>query len=112
MGFKLSQTKDKLRRTISLTKGSRNNNNNDDNMVHNEIVPKGHFPVYVGEMHARYVIPIAYLNHPLFQNLLHLAEEEFGYDHPLGGLTIPCDQDYFLSLTSQLSTSSHMPLSL
>nr|CAN62606.1 hypothetical protein VITISV_016867 [Vitis vinifera] len=69
-------------------------------------VPKGHFAVYVGESQKkRFVIPISYLNHPLFQDLLHRAEEEFGFDHPMGGLTIPCSEDYFISLTSHLSCS-------
>ncbi|KAJ9704308.1 hypothetical protein PVL29_002736 [Vitis rotundifolia] len=69
-------------------------------------VPKGHFAVYVGESQKkRFVIPISYLNHPLFQDLLHRAEEEFGFDHPTGGLTIPCSEDYFISLTSHLSCS-------
>ena len=51
-------------------------------------IPKGHVvAVYVGETYKkRYVIPISYLNHPLFQNVLHVVEEEFGFDHPMGGL--------------------------
>lgn len=98
MGFLSHETKEKLKRTISPRKG--NNIPSSCNEV-----PKGHFPVYVGEMHRRFVLPICYLNHPLFQELLHLAEEEFGYDHPMGGLTIPCNEDYFLSLTSQLNSS-------
>lgn len=69
-------------------------------------VPKGHFVVYVGETCRRFVVPIAYLNHPLFQDLLHWAKEEFGYSHPMGGLTIPCSEDYFISLTSLLNNSS------
>ncbi|KAK5793949.1 hypothetical protein PVK06_035130 [Gossypium arboreum] len=45
---------------------------------------------YVGESNKkRFVIPIAYLNHPLFQDLLNKDEEEFGFNHPMGGLTIP-----------------------
>lgn len=98
MGFLSTHTKEKLRRTISPRKGSVISTCND--------VPKGHFPVYVGEMHRRFVVPICYLNQPLFQELLHLAEEEFGYNHPMGGLTIPCHEDYFLTLTSQLSASA------
>ncbi|RYR21021.1 hypothetical protein Ahy_B03g066263 isoform C [Arachis hypogaea] len=50
----------------------------------------------------RFVIPVCYLNQSSFQELLNQAEEEFGYDHPTGGLTIPCSEDEFLSLTSQL----------
>ncbi|CAF2136492.1 BnaA02g03940D [Brassica napus] len=34
--------------------------------------------------------------------LLAKSEEEFGFDHPLGGLTIPCPEDAFINVTSQL----------
>ena len=64
-------------------------------------VPKGYLAVYVGEKMKRFVIPVSYLNQPLFQKLLSQAEEEFGYDHPMGGLTIPCQEDEFLNVTSQ-----------
>ncbi|KAF3435729.1 hypothetical protein FNV43_RR22821 [Rhamnella rubrinervis] len=69
-------------------------------------VPKGYCAVYVGgDTHniKRFVIPISYLTNPAFQDLLSRAEEEFGYDHPMGGLTIPCSEDVFLSLTSRMS---------
>ncbi|XP_047942609.1 auxin-induced protein 15A-like [Salvia hispanica] len=67
-------------------------------------VPKGHCAVYVGENEKRrFVIPASYLNHRSFQELLLQAEEEFGFHHPTGGLTIPCSEDLFLDLTSQLS---------
>ncbi|KAK4477185.1 hypothetical protein RD792_016398 [Penstemon davidsonii] len=67
-------------------------------------VPKGHFAVYVGESDKkRFVIPVSYLNEPSFQDLLCLAEEEFGFDHPKGGLTIPCSEDQFIHLTSSLA---------
>ncbi|KAH6780139.1 SAUR-like auxin-responsive protein family [Perilla frutescens var. hirtella] len=67
-------------------------------------VPKGHFAVYVGENEKRrFVIPVSYLNHPSFQELLYQAEEEFGFNHPMGGLTIPCSEDLFTDLISGLS---------
>lgn len=68
-------------------------------------VPKGHMAVYVGETQKkkRFVVPVSYLNHPAFQALLRRAEEEFGFYHPMGGLTIPCQEDAFVNLTSQLS---------
>lgn len=66
-------------------------------------VPKGYFAVYVGESKKRFVIPVSYLNQSSFQDLLSLAEEEFGYDHPMGIITIPCSEDAFLDLTSGLS---------
>ncbi|KAI4317847.1 hypothetical protein L6164_025680 [Bauhinia variegata] len=63
---------------------------------------KGHLAVYVGEKLKRFVIPISYLSQPSFQDLLSQAEEEFGFDHPMGGLTIPCREDVFLEITSRL----------
>lgn len=55
-------------------------------------IPKGHMAVYVGQEDGdfqRIFVPIVYINHPLFGDLLKESEKEFGYDHP-GGLTIPC----------------------
>ncbi|KAL7108741.1 hypothetical protein ACP275_06G132300 [Erythranthe tilingii] len=67
-------------------------------------VPKGHLAVYVGHNEKkRFVIPLSYLNHPSFQELLFQAEEEFGFHHPMGGLTIPCSEESFIDLTSHLS---------
>ncbi|XP_028783880.1 auxin-induced protein X10A-like [Neltuma alba] len=63
-------------------------------------VPKGYLAVYVGEKMERFVIPISYLNQPSFQELLTEAEEEFGFDHPMGALTIPCTEDVFLKVSS------------
>ncbi|KAG1360739.1 Auxin-responsive protein SAUR50 [Cocos nucifera] len=64
-------------------------------------VPKGHFAVYVGENRSRFIVPISYLTHPQFQSLLRQAEEEFGFGHHMG-LTIPCEEVVFRSLTSSL----------
>ncbi|KAK8490285.1 hypothetical protein V6N13_080656 [Hibiscus sabdariffa] len=64
-------------------------------------VPKGHFAVYVGENRSRYIVPISFLTHPKFQCLLRRAEEEFGFDHDMG-LTIPCKEADFRSLTSMI----------
>ncbi|KAK8563045.1 hypothetical protein V6N13_018413 [Hibiscus sabdariffa] len=69
-------------------------------------VQKGHFAVYVGdeEKNKRFVVPISYLKHPLFQTLLNRAEEEFGFDHHLvRGLIVPCTEDEFLKLTSRIN---------
>ncbi|KAK4477165.1 hypothetical protein RD792_016378 [Penstemon davidsonii] len=84
-----------LRRSLSA--GKRSNSTRSD-------VPKGHFVVYVGEGEKRrFVIPLSYLNEPSFQDLLCQAEEEFGFHHPMGGLTIPCSEDLFIDMTSRLS---------
>ena len=66
-------------------------------------VPKGYLAVYVGEEMKRFVIPISYLNQQSFQELLNQAEEQFEYDHPMGGLTIPCSEEVFLDIISCLS---------
>ncbi|CAA3028970.1 auxin-induced 15A-like [Olea europaea subsp. europaea] len=64
-------------------------------------VPKGHFAVYVGVYRSRYIVPISFLTHPEFQCLLQRAEDEFGFDHDMG-LTIPCEEAVFRSLTSMI----------
>ncbi|KAL7108740.1 hypothetical protein ACP275_06G132200 [Erythranthe tilingii] len=69
-------------------------------------VPKGHWAVYVGKGDKkRFVIPLSYLNHPSFQDLQFQAEEEFGFHHRMGGITIPCSEDQFVDLASRLSTT-------
>ncbi|XP_022741121.1 auxin-responsive protein SAUR50-like [Durio zibethinus] len=65
-------------------------------------VPKGHFVVYVGENRSRYIVPISWLAHPEFQSLLQRAEEEFGFNHNMG-LTIPCEEVVFRSLTATIT---------
>ena len=67
-------------------------------------VPKGFLAVHVGESRMkRFVIPVTYLNQPSFQELLSQAEEEFGFEHPMRGLTIPCKEDVFIDLISRLN---------
>ncbi|KAL4390030.1 hypothetical protein HN51_010963 [Arachis hypogaea] len=88
MGFRLAG----IRRKLSF-----NSNQTSSKALE---VPKGYLAVYVGENMKRFVIPISYLNQTSFQELLSQAEEEFGYDHPMGGLTIPCSEETFLDLTS------------
>ncbi|XP_065866460.1 auxin-responsive protein SAUR20-like [Euphorbia lathyris] len=70
-------------------------------------VPKGFFAVYVGESEMkkrfRCLVPVSYLNEPSFQDLLHLSEQEFGFIHPMGGLTIPCSRHTFNDIISNLS---------
>ncbi|XP_021900421.1 auxin-responsive protein SAUR23-like [Carica papaya] len=69
-------------------------------------VPKGFLAVYVGESQKkRFMVPVSYLDQPSFQALLSKAEEEFGFDHPMGGLTIPCREDTFFHVTSGLHKS-------
>ncbi|KAJ0231594.1 hypothetical protein HA466_0297220 [Hirschfeldia incana] len=100
---KLTQTamiKQILKRCSSLGKRKSNVYSEDENGQPLD-VPKGHFVVYVGEYRVRYVVPISFLTRPEFQLLLQQAEEEFGFDHDMG-LTIPCKEVVFRSLTSML----------
>ncbi|XP_062080104.1 uncharacterized protein LOC133784847 [Humulus lupulus] len=89
------QGKKALRRSLSSIKEADFNS---------KTIPRGYFAVYVGEeQKKRFVVPLLYLNEPAFQELLSMAEEEFGYEHPMGGVTIPCREDIFIDLTSQLN---------
>jgi len=90
MGFRLPGS----RKTLSAT-----------NQASSKAVnsPKGYLSVYVGEKMKRFMIPVSYLNQPSFQDLLSQAEQEFGYEHSMGGLTIPCSEDVFQRITSCLN---------
>ncbi|CAN1183414.1 Auxin-induced protein X10A [Linum perenne] len=76
------------------------NHHSSDHHHRNQCVPKGYVAIYVGEMDMmkRFVVPISCLSNPSFKDLLRRAEEEFGFDHPMGGLTIPCREDAFIHL--------------
>lgn len=70
-------------------------------MERKETAPKGHFVVYVGEDHKRFVVPTFYLNKPCFRELLDKAAEEFGF-HADRGIVLPCDEATFLRLTHSI----------
>ncbi|CAN4093961.1 unnamed protein product [Withania somnifera] len=101
---KLSQTatlKKILKRCSSLGKKNTTNGSYQDEKGLPIDVPKGHFVVYVGENRTRYIVPISILSRPEFRLLLQRAEEEFGFDYDMG-LTVPCNEDFFESLTSSM----------
>ncbi|KGN54862.1 hypothetical protein Csa_012431 [Cucumis sativus] len=73
-------------------------------------VKKGWLAVEVGlqeedERLERFVVPISYLYHPLFKNLLDKAQEIYGY-HANGPLRLPCSVDDFLQLRWQIEKES------
>ncbi|KAJ7978559.1 auxin-induced protein 15A-like [Quillaja saponaria] len=75
-------------------------------MSANPNVLKDHFAVYVGETQKkRFVIPISNLNNPLFQELLDWTDAEFGFDHPMESLEIPCSEEHFIGLISAVNCS-------
>ncbi|CAA6673665.1 unnamed protein product [Spirodela intermedia] len=67
-------------------------------------IPKGCLAVMVGlegEEKQRFIVPVEYLSHPLFQRLLKEAEEEYGFDHK-GAIAIPCCAVEFRSVQGQI----------
>ncbi|GKD79857.1 auxin-induced protein 15A-like protein, partial [Tanacetum coccineum] len=69
-------------------------------LLHKADIPKGCFAIYICEKEKkkRFIVPMSYLKHPSFVNLLTRAEEEYGFDHRMGGLTIPCSEDSFQTI--------------
>ncbi|XP_022844523.1 auxin-responsive protein SAUR32-like [Olea europaea var. sylvestris] len=59
-------------------------------------VPKGCLAITVGQgaEQQRFIIPVIYINHPLFMQLLKAAEEEYGFDQK-GPINIPCHVEEF-----------------
>ncbi|KAG4111271.1 hypothetical protein ERO13_D13G093825v2 [Gossypium hirsutum] len=83
MGFRLPRivnAKPSLKRSLSSSETT--------------VISKGHFAVYVGEAENK-----------RFVNLLSQAEKEFGFNHPMGALTIPCSEEAFIDLTCNLQNS-------
>ncbi|KAF8008371.1 hypothetical protein BT93_K2139 [Corymbia citriodora subsp. variegata] len=66
-------------------------------------VPRGCLAVSVGqgEEQRRFVIPVAYVNHPLFVDLLREAEDEYGFDQK-GPINIPCHVDEFRNVQDSI----------
>ncbi|KVH97102.1 auxin-responsive protein SAUR36 [Cynara cardunculus var. scolymus] len=68
-------------------------------------VPKGKMAVYVGQKDGdfkRVLVPVIYINHPLFGQLLREAEEEYGHNHS-GGITIPCRISEFENVKTRIA---------
>ncbi|XP_073112298.1 auxin-induced protein 6B-like [Elaeis guineensis] len=52
----------------------------------------------------RYVVPLKYLDHPIFQVLLEMAEEEFGTTSH-GPLRVPCEEELMEHIVFLLKTN-------
>ncbi|XP_011621253.1 auxin-responsive protein SAUR64-like [Amborella trichopoda] len=66
------------------------------------VADEGHFVIYTIDG-SRFMISLAYLNRPIFQELLSMAEEEFGFTG-CGPLQVPCEasvMEYIVSLLSK-----------
>ncbi|XP_054778600.1 auxin-responsive protein SAUR21-like [Prosopis cineraria] len=103
MGGRLLSMVQQAKKIMKWPQNHVHSRNHDTSSKNKNVVPRGHITVYVGELQRkRFVVPISYLNHPTFLELLQQYEQEFGFHHPLGGLSLPCKEDQFLNLTSQL----------
>ncbi|KAL3844772.1 hypothetical protein ACJIZ3_002175 [Penstemon smallii] len=76
-------------------------------------VKKGWLAVQVGLEEEdggfqRFSIPISYLYHPLFQNLLDKAREIYGY-HTNGPLRLPCSVEDFVHLRWRIEKENVNP---
>nr|DAD46628.1 TPA_asm: hypothetical protein HUJ06_016565 [Nelumbo nucifera] len=67
------------------------------------VAVKDHFVVYTADQ-KRFVIPLTYLNNPIFIELLRMSEEVFGLPSD-GPITLPCDStfaEYIISMVQRL----------
>ncbi|XP_060186241.1 auxin-responsive protein SAUR68-like [Lycium barbarum] len=88
----------KQRKRISFP---RSNYNAESYSTSSPVVDKGYFVVYTTDQ-KRFVVPLAYLQHKVIRQLLHMSEEEFGLPSD-GPITLPCDElfmNYIISLIS------------
>ncbi|GLJ54420.1 hypothetical protein SUGI_1168740 [Cryptomeria japonica] len=71
-------------------------------------LPKGCVALDVGEgeEQKRCVIPVEYMNHPLFQKFLQEAEEEYGFQLK-GRISIPCHFSDFLYVQEVIYRESY-----
>ncbi|XP_019095426.1 PREDICTED: auxin-responsive protein SAUR15-like [Camelina sativa] len=70
---------------------------------------EGRVRVYVGkdkESQCKLEVEANLLNHPMFEDLLRLSEEEFGHSYE-GALRIACEIDVFIKLINLHKTTNH-----
>lgn len=71
-------------------------------------IPRGQLAVHVEEPEGdtrRVLVPVLFLNHPLFGKLLEDAEKVYGFDHP-GRITIPCPLDEFEKVRTRIRSGN------
>ncbi|KAF6136230.1 hypothetical protein GIB67_001639 [Kingdonia uniflora] len=72
-------------------------------------IPKGYLAILVGqegEVKQRCVVPVLYLNHPLFKQLLEEAERVYGFDQK-GNIIIPCNVEEFRNVQDTIDQENH-----
>ncbi|XP_028752283.1 auxin-responsive protein SAUR32-like [Neltuma alba] len=69
--------------------------------------PRGWLAIKIGrEVQERIVVPVSYLNHPLFAELLKQAEEEYGFKQE-GAIAIPCQLKHFKYVEAIIHREHH-----
>ncbi|KAM0929922.1 hypothetical protein ACQ4PT_001291 [Festuca glaucescens] len=67
-------------------------------------VPTGHVAVRVED--GRFLVRLAHLSHPAFQELLRQAEEEYGFPPGASGpLALPCDEQRLRDVLRRVASS-------
>ncbi|KAI3706964.1 hypothetical protein L6452_25077 [Arctium lappa] len=70
-------------------------------------VPRGHLAVYFGEEEDdahRVLVPVIYINHPFFSDLLREAEKVYGFNYR-GGIHVPCRISEFQNVQTRISAA-------
>ncbi|KAM6541081.1 hypothetical protein CsatB_005528 [Cannabis sativa] len=74
------------------------------------IADRGHFVIYSSDK-RRFMLPLTYLRHEIFQELLKISEEEFGL--PIcGPIVLPCDSFSLNSIISLIRELENRKLCL
>ncbi|KAH7283059.1 hypothetical protein KP509_35G059200 [Ceratopteris richardii] len=71
--------------------------------------PRGTVLMYVNGGNERRAVPIPYLSHPLFLDLLERAENEYGLSQK-GALLLPCSLEELDQILRSIAASHHKHL--
>ncbi|KAF6172495.1 hypothetical protein GIB67_007008 [Kingdonia uniflora] len=69
-----------------------------DDKRNKSVVDKGYVAVYTADEN-RFIVPLTYLNHDIFRELLRLSEKEFGLPRD-GPITLSCDMVFMKYIVS------------
>ncbi|XP_058076979.1 auxin-responsive protein SAUR64-like [Magnolia sinica] len=88
------------RRGLSL---SRKDDAADSSGGTTSLADKGHFVVYTTNK-TRFVVPMLYLNNPIFKELLIMSTDEFGLTY-VGPIIVPCPANFMENILSLIGRS-------
>lgn len=97
----------KLKRSVKKMWFRKSGSNIYNRMSDKTPVPRGHLAVYFGEEEDdvhRVLVPVIYINHPFFSDLLREAEKVYGFNHR-GGIHVPCRISEFENVQTRISAA-------